>query len=51
MVTRGEAATVLAQRSSSRMRRRLRLIQANVPSMIHGFGTTTAKLCGSLRSR
>ena len=41
-------ATVLAYRSKSRARRRLRLIQANVRSTIQRFGSAT-KRCASVR--
>ena len=40
MARRTKAATVIAQRSKSRARRRLRLIQANVLSTIHLLGKT-----------
>ena len=48
MARRMNAATVVAYRSKSRARRRLRLIQARVRSTIHGLGNTT-DLCSSLR--
>ena len=40
---RTKATVVLAKRSKSRTRRRLRLIQANIRSTIHRFGKTTKR--------